>query len=480
MTSEPCILLCLKQVKTSPRVRADGSRAETGAVFNPDDETALEAALTLAGASGARVTALTMGPPSAERVLREALARGAHDAVLVSSPVLAGSDTLATARTLADAVRTLAPALVVCGRRAADGDTGQVPPMLAALLGVPFFPDLLRFPLPERSCADAPCAVVTFARADTLRKPSIAGLRRARAAGIRVLAPENAHPSLTRVVRSTVLTRETRRTRELTAEAALELLRTPPLPRTPAPPPAPPCAPPCAGACWMLELPIPAAYALGYPVELLHLPRLPVRECAEHLAGLVRAEAPAVVLAPATPLCRAVLPYAAALCGCGMTADCTALRREDGALVQIRPAFQGDVLAEIVSASRPVFATVRVPDTARVTLAGGAGLGSRAMFARLTRIAEALGADCGATRAAVDAGYAPYPMQIGQSGRFVTPALYAGIGVSGAPQHLAGVHGGTRLCVNPDRAAPLLDVSDFSVRARAEEVFDVWERLLGL
>lgn len=473
MSTKLRIILCLKQIKTSPRIRADGSQASAAFTFNPDDETALEAAFTLRDQHAVHITALTMGPPSAETVLREALARGCDDAVLITSSVLAGSDTLATARTLADAVRTLSPDLIICGRRASDGDTGQVPAMLAGILGVPFIPDLLKFDL-----SDSTPAVVTFARAEPLRRPSIMGLRRARSTAVRIIAPDTGYPSPTRVVRSTVLAREVRRPRILTPADALTLLMKPVgADETPEVQPAQICE---EAVCMVVDAPIPLAFTLGYPVEPVSLPALPVRESALFLAERIRRDAPAVVLAPATSRCRAVLPYTAALLGCGMTADCTGLRMEQGELVQIRPAFGGDVLAEIVTSTRPVVATVRVPDAARKVLTGGAGLGSRGMFERLIRIADRLGMECCATRAAVDLGYADYARQLGQSGRIVTPALYAGIGVSGAPQHLAGIHGGTRLSVNIDRTAPILDVSDYAVLMRAEDVLAEWEELLGL
>jgi electron transfer flavoprotein alpha subunit len=93
----------------------------------------------LARASGGTLTVLTLGPPSAENVLREAIAFGADDGVLVTDPAFAGSDTLATARALAAAIERIGPYdLILCGRNSVDADTGQVPAELAELLGLPF------------------------------------------------------------------------------------------------------------------------------------------------------------------------------------------------------------------------------------------------------------------------------------------------------------------------------------------------------
>src|SRR5215469_1794976 len=92
----------------------------------------------LARASGGTLTVMTLGPPSARDVLREAIAFGADHGVHVADPAFAGSDTLATARALAAALRVAGPFdLVLCGRNSLDADTGQVPAQVAALLGLP-------------------------------------------------------------------------------------------------------------------------------------------------------------------------------------------------------------------------------------------------------------------------------------------------------------------------------------------------------
>lgn len=135
------ILVCMKAVPASSQVEVDGQfrLKRDGAVlqWNIADESALEAALRLCGPEG-QVCVLTMGPPRLDELLRELLARGAHRAVLVTDPAMAGADTYATAAALSAAVRQLGPFdLILCGRRAIDGETGQVPGMLAAELGLP-------------------------------------------------------------------------------------------------------------------------------------------------------------------------------------------------------------------------------------------------------------------------------------------------------------------------------------------------------
>ena len=136
------IVVCVKQVPDTHEVRIDPAtgtliREGVPSIMNPDDKAGLEAALRLKDEVGARVTALSMGPPQAEAVLREALAMGADEACLITDRAFGGADTLATSTTLAAAIRTMAPDLVITGRQAIDGDTAQVGPQIAELLGIP-------------------------------------------------------------------------------------------------------------------------------------------------------------------------------------------------------------------------------------------------------------------------------------------------------------------------------------------------------
>lgn len=119
-------------------IKPDGTlnRAALLPIFNPEDLHALELALQIKDRVGGHVTIITMGPPSAATLLRDALSRGADQGVLISDRALAGSDTLATSVALAAAVRKIAPVdVVLCGRQAIDGDTAQVGPQTAEKLG---------------------------------------------------------------------------------------------------------------------------------------------------------------------------------------------------------------------------------------------------------------------------------------------------------------------------------------------------------
>jgi electron transfer flavoprotein beta subunit len=137
-------VVCVKQVPDTKRItgeamKEDGTvnRAALPAIFNPDDLNALETALAVRDAHGGTVTVLTLGPPRACEVLREALFRGADRVILVTDRRAAASDTLATSYILSCAVRKLSPDLVLCGRQAIDGDTAQVGPQMAEKLHLP-------------------------------------------------------------------------------------------------------------------------------------------------------------------------------------------------------------------------------------------------------------------------------------------------------------------------------------------------------
>ena len=135
------ILVCMKAVPSTGQVQVDGQfklqRDGAKLQWNIADEAALEAALTLKGAEDT-VTVLTMGPAKLEESLRELLARGVDRAILVSDPAFAGADTIATAGTIANAAKFAGGFdLILCGRRAIDGETGQTPAMVAAALEIP-------------------------------------------------------------------------------------------------------------------------------------------------------------------------------------------------------------------------------------------------------------------------------------------------------------------------------------------------------
>lgn len=136
------IIICVKQVPDTAEVRINPEtntlmRDGVPSIINPYDVHAIEAGLQIREQAGGTVTVLSMGPPQAEVALREAISMGADDAVLLTDRAFAGSDTWATAYTLAKAIGVIGADIILCGKQAIDGDTAQVGPEIAEFLDIP-------------------------------------------------------------------------------------------------------------------------------------------------------------------------------------------------------------------------------------------------------------------------------------------------------------------------------------------------------
>ena len=256
-----------------------------------------------------------------------------------------------------------------------------------------------------------------------------------------------------------------------------------------------------------------------YLVDDRRLKHYQTASYARVLVDLIEKHQPQIVLYGATPLGRDLAPRVASATRAGMTADCTDLEISDVTeprsktlheklLLQIRPAFGGNIVATIVNYDRwPQMATVRegvmpmgeadtvrkgtvVEETveiddailavrlierhieprtvnlkgARVIVAGGGGVGSKENFRLVYELAGAIGGAVGASRAAIDSGFIGKQYQIGQTGTTVRPALYIALGISGAVQHTTGMEESAKIiAVNDDPDAPIFSVAHYGI-----------------
>lgn len=434
--------------------------------LNPFDASALEYALR----TGANVTVLSMCPPAAERTLLPLTRLGVSRVILLSDPCYAGSDTLATSRILAAAVRKLQPDLVFCGRQSIDGDTAQVGPEVAALCGMPVRTGVMHVQLQAqeiqyRTRTDAGTlllpSLLTFEKGLPLRFPSI----RSRMGTVEhwsnaelQLDPAQCgwSGSPTRVLQTYENTQGRRHCRRITYAQLPEVLRRAQAAMTGAEP-LRPAEHPLNKVMAVGEAVLPHARALGRTVCTV-----PETD-PETLVSQIQMMQPDAVLWNASPWGRCVAPQTAALLGVGLCADCTKLETDGTHLYMIRPAKGGNIMARIESHSQPQMATVRTV-TAQSEWMVSAGKGIAAQVHALRDRVEALGGDFGASRGLVDDGGAPYETQVGLTGRTVAPVVYIAIGISGAVHHTCAIeNAGTVVAINPDPDARIFDYADYGI-----------------
>ncbi len=440
--------------------------------INPFDASALECALRLSE----DVTVVSLGPESTKNALLPLTRLGAG-VTLISDPVFAGSDTLATSYILSKAIRKMPFDLILCGRQSVDGDTAQVGPMLSEMLGVPLITNAMevhvdndrvkaKTRLSEENAA-LPC-VVTLERGYVLRFPSLFS----KAGEIQTLSNADLmcdekrcglSGSPTRVLKTYENERGRRNCTFISADALFSVIEE-------------------AKSKEAMEEKegkpdekLPFAWAVGEAAaekareiaeEVRVLPETDPRE----IANIALAEKPDVIIWNADIWGRKNAPIAAAILQTGLCADCTKLAACGGELIMYRPAGGGNVYAKIKCLTRPQMATVRTKSqSAEVIVAGGKGISDQ--MAKLRTFAEKLSAEVAASRGLVDMGRMPYDTQVGLTGKMVSPKVYVAIGVSGAAQHVCAIEGAeTVIAINPDKDAPIFSYADYGILANFEDI----------
>lgn len=452
------ILVCVRQ-------GADGG-------INPFDACAYEEALRV---DGAEVILLSMGPASTKEFLLDLTRRGAGTAVLLTDTAFAGADTLATAYTLSLAVKKIAPDYVFCGRQTLIGDTAQTGPMLSVFADRSLITNVMeiRSITSEKVVcatreqgvkrASAP-ALLTIERINSLRLPRL----RSKVGQMTVWSAQDVEADVsrcglkgspTRVLQTFENASGRRRCRYIftneldrvieealqkqAVERHVDNASTERLPHV-----------------WVVgDDALTFAHQVGDDVRVIE------RSNARTIAKLIQNEQPNAVLWGSDSWSKQTSAQVAAMLQLGLCADCTSLETDGEKLIMYRPALSGSVLAKIVSLTRPAMATVRtaqVSDDVYIAV----GYGARAYLKEINRLAKKYNATVAATRKMVDNDLLPYDLQVGLTGKSVSPSVYIALGVSGAVHHIVGMQrAGTVIAVNSDKEAPIFDYADYGIVA---------------
>ncbi len=583
------IVVCIKQVPYIDQLKFDFDtkrviREGVESEINPFDKRALTEAIKLKNKLGAETVVVTMGPPQAESALREALAMGADRAVHILGREFAGSDTLATARALAAAVRQIGFDLILCGKYATDAETAQVPPMLAELLNIPQVTGVTRIEWDDSSFVatrelddgfetvrgSLPALMTATERLAKPLRATPDDLARVQDKPLEILdasklgdrsefgmagsptwveSIESIEPRRKRILRQASDGLE-QVVRETIADLKREGLFGEWQARSHTLIPAGAVRDNPAKSIWVVaeiiegeirpvtfELlgravqlaeqiggetaalviganvgkfaPTLAAYGADkvYVAEHPALANYQTEPYTRIVADAIGAHKPYAVLLPSTANGRDLAPRVAARLNVGLTGDVIGLDIDAlGRLVQLKPAFGGNIVAPILTRTSPAMATVRPgileaaqPDNARtariiplpvgdvssrvrwlgserttdegihldnaeIVIVVGTGVGGPENLPLLDELCGTLGAHTGATRKVVDAGWLPRQMQVGLTGRSIAPHLLIEVGVRGAFNHVVGIQrAGIILAINNDPDAPIFKQCDYGI-----------------
>lgn len=439
--------------------------------LNPFDCSALECALC----SGAKVSVLAMAPLSAKENL-ENLTRLNLDAYLVSDTVYAGSDTLATSLVLSESINRINPDIVFCGRQSIDGDTAQVPPMLATRLNYNFVGKIIKITKDNyvtrsgESGKFADKTIYTFERISALRFPSIFSKKK----NITIWDNNVLKLSVDKVgvkgsPTQVIKTYESNVGRRFCKFISIDEL------------------PNLISDCLKVNKTsnfinftnekIDKLYYLGNIKNVansisnnaikINYTNKSIDEIAKYL---IDNNATTVLFSDNDDL-KILSAKLSVLTNSGLCADCISLRVEDGRVVMTRPAQGGSITADIICKSKLTLATVRTREKNCSDLVFSFGRGAINNLETLKSYAKKYNAEICASRSVVDLNKMPYETQVGLTGRIVAPKVYVAFGISGAVQHTTAISGsGTIIAINNDKNARIFDYADYGIIANVEEL----------
>lgn len=444
--------------------------------INPFDACAYEEALRI---KGAEVILISMGPISAKDFLLRLTRLGAKKAILLCDKSFAGADTLATAYTLSLAVKKLNPDLIFCGRQTLVGDTAQTGPMLSVLAKTSLITNVMSI---DEIGDTVTCttrdngtqtvttpALLTIERINNLRLPSIMS----KLGEVDVWSAEDIDADIekcglagspTKVVKTFENESGKRKCKYITAEELPQVItealnkRNDELVKT------------VSNTQKLDKVFIvgegPRTFAETVSDDVTVLPLTNAEDIAQKITELN----PNAVLWGSDSISKKVSAQVSAMLNLGLCADCTLLETDGEELYMYRPALSGSVIAKIVSSTKPAMATVRTSQNGADIMVA-AGFGAKDSLDTVRAFAEKYSAEMVTTRKAVDNDIFPYSMQVGLTGKTVSPLVYIAVGVSGAVHHIAGMQkSGAIIAINPDKDAPIFDYADYGIVADFNEV----------
>ena len=437
--------------------------------INPFDACAYEEALKI---KGAEVIIVSMGPLSAKDFLLNLTRLGAKKAILLSDKAFAGADTLATAYTLSLAVKKINPDLIFCGRQTLVGDTAQTGAMLSVFAKVNLITNVMGInELGEKiTCStrdmgvqsvDLP-ALLTIERINNLRFPSIlskvgevevwsasdlgadltkCGLEGSPTRVLKTFENESGKRKCTFISFNElekVIKESLNKTKEKITVNNINSQK-------------------ISRVVIVGEAPLPFAETISDDITVFPLTN------ADDLAEKIAEFKPNAVIWGSDSLSKKLSSEVAATLNLGLCADCTTLETDGDELYMYRPALSGSIIAKIKSLTKPAMATVRTTQNAK-DIVVAAGFGVKDTLDLVKAFANKIGADIATTRKMVDNGILSYNLQVGLTGKTISPPIYIAVGVSGAVHHIAGMQkSGTIIAINPDKDAPIFDYADYGI-----------------
>ena len=432
--------------------------------INPFDESTLEYALRLSD----DVTVLSMGPESTKDVLTPLTRLGAK-VILLSDRIYAGSDTLATSYILSAAIKKMEYDLILCGKQSIDGDTAQVGPMLSSRLNLPLITNALELTVDNNSVfartregeeSISLPGIITLEKVFYLRFPSIFS----KTSEIEIKSNKEIgcneekcgiKGSPTKVLKTYENQSGKRKCKFISYDELIPLIKELSSQRK-------------AESEVKNSEKLKNVWAIGNEVfkraeTIGENIKLIEKSTPEKIAELAFKEKPDAILWNSDLWGRKTAPQVAAILNTGLCADCTSLEVRNNCLIMCRPARENSIYAEIECITSPVMATVRtLSKSSDIIISGGKGITDKTYI--LKELAEILGAEIAASRGLVDAGKFPYELQVGLTGKTVSPAVYIAIGISGAVQHTCAIEGaGTIIAINPDKDARIFEYADYGI-----------------